>query len=389
MAREAEKPGGRRRRPQGKLVGFPPTPARRPKIAVTGGSGLLGGKLVRALAARGSHDVVVLDLVPPPDASAVVRHRFLDLNLPHADGAVLKLLLEEKPDAIVHLAALRSPSREATYAHELNAIGPLHVLAAAGEAGVSRIILGGTTLVYGARGDNPNYLTEDHPLRPDPHDRFVGDFVEAEKHAREHARSHPDSRVAVLRFAPLLSPEVRDYRTKLLESPFLVTLLGYDPLLQLLDPDDAVAALLRTIDVPGARGVFNIAPDGVLPLSTALLLYGTLPVPLLHTFAYPLFETAWLAGLGPMPGVHVHYLRYLCVADNAKARRVLDFTPSKTTLDTVLATARARRGSGRALDWDALADAAQRAAYRVERAVKRGRRSEPEAPAPARREAAS
>jgi UDP-glucose 4-epimerase len=397
MARERVSPGTergkngktRRVRQQGRVVDFPAPAARRPKLAITGGSSLLGSGLLRALLARGSHDVVVFDLVPPPDFSPHVEHRFLDLNLPHADGTVLKLLLEERPDVIVHLAAVRSPSREATYAHELNAIGPLHVLAAAGEAGVPRIILGGTTLVYGARGDNPNYLTEEHRLRPDPRDRFVGDFVEAESHARQHAKTHPDARVTVLRFAPLLSPEVRDFRTRLFESPVVMTLLGYDPILQFLDPDDAVDALLRTIDTPTARGVFNIAPDGVIPLSTTLMMYGALPVPFFHPLAYALQETAWLAGVGVMPGVHAHYLRYLCVADNAKARRVLGFAPSKTTLETVLATARARRGRGRALDWDALEDAVRRAAYRFDRAVRKGRNGETAAKEPEREKAVS
>src|SRR5512140_2776177 len=119
MAREAgtAADGRKKRRAprrQGRAVDFPQPAARRPKLAITGGSGLLGARLVRALAARGTLDVVVFDLVPPPDVSPHVAHRFLDLNLPHADGTVLKLLLEERPDAIVHLAALRSPSREST-----------------------------------------------------------------------------------------------------------------------------------------------------------------------------------------------------------------------------------------------------------------------------------
>ena len=129
------------------------------------------------------------------------------------------LLTEERPDAIVHLAQIRSPSRQETYVHELNAIGSLHVLAAAGETKVNRIILGSTTLVYGARGDNPNHLTEEHPLRPDPADRFVRDFVEAEGHARAHVRRHPEAKVTILRFAPFMSADVRDYRAKVLGGP--------------------------------------------------------------------------------------------------------------------------------------------------------------------------
>lgn len=372
----------RPRRPRGpravgNVVEFTSQPKRR-KVVITGGNGVLGARFVKVLAARGDREIVVFDLAPSLDAPPDVRHRFVDLNLPHADGTVLKLLNEEQPDEIVHLAALKSPSRERTYAHELNSIGALHVLSAAGEAGVSRVILGGTTLVYGARGDNPNFLTEDHPLRPDPGDWFVRDFVEAEQHVRSHVKRHPQARVAVLRFAPLLSPEVRDYRTRLFESPAVFTMLGYDPLLQFLDPDDAVSALLRTLDAPDAKGVFNVAPEGVLPLSSVLLLYGALPVPLAHPLAYLAQDVAWLSGIGVMPGVHAHYMRYLCVADNEKTRRVLSWVPRKTTLEVVLETARARRGRGRALDFEALEEAARRAAYKV--ASRRRRPSSAAAP---------
>ena len=168
---------------------------RRSKIVVTGGSGFFGERLVRALVARGDHEVVVFDLVPPADMPDV-RHRFLDLNLPFADGTLFKLLKEERPDTIVHLAQLRSPSRQTTYAHELNSIGALHVFAAAGEAKIGRVILGSTSLVYGARGDNPNFLTENHPLQPDPEDRFVRDFVEAELESLKARAAKPAPKAA-------------------------------------------------------------------------------------------------------------------------------------------------------------------------------------------------
>ena len=376
----AEKSGGKALRPRrgggGSVVRFPKSleaGAERPKVVVTGGSGFFGERLVRALLARGDHEVVVFDLVPPADLPEV-RHRFLDLNLPFADGSLFKLLKEEKPDVIVHLAQLRSPSRHATYAHELNSIGALHVFAAAGEARVRRIVLGSTSLVYGARGDNPNFLTEDHPLQPDPEDRFIRDFVEAESHARTHVRRYPESRVQILRFVPLLSPEVRDYRARLFAAPFSWQLMGYDPLLQALHPEDAVDALVRALDRPEAQGVFNIAPEGVVPLSTVRLLFGSLGVPVPHPVGYALYEAAWLAGVGLMPGIHAHYLRYLCVVDGAKARRVLGFSAKHETLDVVLETARVRFGSGRLVDFEAVTDAARAARYVFEKRVHPGAR---------------
>lgn len=365
-APRAKKGGG------GRVVSFPKVsgvPARRPKIVVTGGAGFFGARLVRSLLLNGEHEVVVFDLVPPADMPGEVHHRFLDLNLPFADGTLYKLLLEEKPDVIVHLAQLRSPSHDSTYAHELNSIGALHVFAAAGEAKIPRVILGSTSLVYGARGDNPNFLTEEHPLRPDPQDRFVQDFVEAEKHAREHVRRHPETAVQILRFAPLLSPEVRDYRAKLFASPVAWTLMGYDPLVQTLHPDDAVDAILSAIARPEIRGVFNVAPEGILPLSTVRLFFGSLGIPVPHPLAYALYEAAWLAGIGVMPGVHVDYLRYLCVVSNDKARGAFGFAPKRTTLDCVLDTARARFGTRRLVDFDVFAEAARTADFAYERRV--------------------
>jgi UDP-glucose 4-epimerase len=373
-------------------VTFPP-PVRRPKVAITGGAGFLGSRLVKALALRGDWDIVVLDLAPAANVPGEVRHRFLDLNLPHADGTLYRILKDEGPDVIVHLAAIRSPSLDTTYTHELNSLGALHVLAAAGESRVPKVVMGSTTMVYGARGDNPNFLTEEHRLRADAQDRFVQDFVEAERHARDHQRNYPDDHVTVLRFAQIHAPEVRDYKAKYFESFFAPTMLGYDPLLQILHPEDATSALLHAVCQPDVRGVFNVAPEGVLPLSSALLLYGALPVPLPHPVAYALIEAAWLAGLGLAPGIHAHYLRYLCVASNDKARKVLGWTPARTTLDTVLESAQAHRGEGRVLDWGALQEAARRASYRYDQRVRTARRpngaaSVPRKPAP-RQEAAS
>jgi UDP-glucose 4-epimerase len=190
-------------------------------------------------------------------------------------------------------------------------------------------------------------------------------------------RRHPETAVQILRFVPLLSPEVRDYRTKLFASPVAWTLLGYDPLVQALHPDDAVDAILHALDRPEVKGVFNVAPEGILPLSSVRLFFGSLGVPVPHPIAYALYEAAWLAGVGVMPGVHAHYLRYLCVVSNDKARGLLGFTPRRTTLDCVLETARARFGNGRLIDFDVLAEAARAADFAYDRRVhpKRSNRS--------------
>ena len=94
-------------------------------------------------------------------------------------------------------------ARDTTYAHELESIGTLNVLAAAAAAGVRHVVLRSFTAVYGARGQNPNFLTEDLPLQPSPGLAWVRDKLEAEQHAASFARRYPQMAVtrAALRAA--------------------------------------------------------------------------------------------------------------------------------------------------------------------------------------------
>jgi len=48
------------------------------------------------------------------------------------------------------------------------------------------------TAVYGARGQNPAFLGEDRPLRPDSSLAWVRDKLEAEQHTASFARRYPD-----------------------------------------------------------------------------------------------------------------------------------------------------------------------------------------------------
>src|SRR5690606_25504288 len=99
------------------------------------------------------------------------------------------------------------------WAHELESVGTLHVLNACRERPVAQFVLGSSTQLYGPRFDNPNFLSEGHPLRGLSDCPFLGDKIDAERQVADYARDHPQARVAVLRFAPLLGPTVTNYLT--------------------------------------------------------------------------------------------------------------------------------------------------------------------------------
>jgi UDP-glucose 4-epimerase len=306
------------------------------RIALTGTASFLGGRLLRRLAeTKGAARLLVVDVAAPP-AALDVRHRAVDLTEPAADQRLLDVFREEEVEEVLHFAFYTGPRRDVAHAHELESIGTLAVLAAAAAAGVGRVVMRSFTAVYGAHGQNPAFLTEDRPLQPNPALAWVRDKLEAEQHAASFARRYPDLKIAVLRFAPLLGPRVHTFYTRILDRRVVPVLMGYDPLVQMLHPDDALAAAEAAVD-RSVAGAFNVVPSRPIPLVTALHLAGKIPVPVPHPVAYPAADLMWAAGVGEAPGGFCDYVRFPFVADGERARRDLGFAPRYASRDALMA----------------------------------------------------
>jgi nucleoside-diphosphate-sugar epimerase len=90
-------------------MSFPPADGGRSKVLVTGGSGYLGQHLLTPLAHQ--FDVVVTyNTLPSFAAEWSARGiRCVALDLTRA-GDISSLVAAERPDAVVHLAAISSPA---------------------------------------------------------------------------------------------------------------------------------------------------------------------------------------------------------------------------------------------------------------------------------------
>jgi UDP-glucose 4-epimerase len=264
-----------------------------------------------------------------------VRHRLLDLTLPLADRALLESFQEEDVGAVVHAAFYTDPRRDRAYSHELESIGTLHLMAACAAAGVEQVVLRSFTAVYGARGRNPAFLTEADPPRADERFWWIRDKREAEQHAEGFARRYPGLTVTVLRLAPLLGPGLFTFYTRLFAHRVVPVVMGYDPLLQLLHPDDALDAITAALE-RRRPGFFNVVPRDAVSLLTALHLADKLTVAVPHLVAYALADALWGAGLGEAPGGFVDYVRFPCVADGEKARRELGFEARHGSVDALM-----------------------------------------------------
>ena len=305
-------------------------------VTVTGAASFLGTNLVGLLeederVAR----IVAIDIKPPQTAQRKTRFYEVDFTQPTAEARLSEIFATERTDTLVHLAFLASPSHGIAVAHELESVGTRHVLVAARHAAVRTVVMWSQTVLYGANASNPNFLTEKHPLAAPTSEPFYADKLEAEAELARFAQKEPGAIVTVLRTAPILGPTI-------LSRKVVPTMMGFDPLVQFVHEIDAIAAFTLAVD-RDFPGIYNIVADGVLPLSTVIKLAGRLAVPIPHPLAHAAGAALWLAHMSEAPPSFMHHLRFLCVADGAKAKDKMGFRPAYTTREAVLDFTSAQR----------------------------------------------
>lgn len=272
------------------------------------------------------YHVIGVDAEPPDP-------EIKDLDFIQADirnPLLVDLLREEEVDAVCHMVFMDS-TRPSETAFDVNVIGTMKVLGACAEAGVRKVVLKSSTAVYGAHPENSAYLSEQHPLRGSRAYGFTRDMMEIEAFCNGFRRQVPDMVLTTLRFPSIVGPTVDSPMTRFLREPWTPVLLGFDPLMQVVHERDVVEALVYAM-LNDVSGVFNIAAEGILPLSRLMGLAGKLPVPIVHLFAYWGAQVLGSSGLRVARYVpmELDYIRYPWVGDLTKMREELGFTPRYT-----------------------------------------------------------
>ena len=294
-------------------------------VVITGVSGYWGWRVAQRLLATPDVRVLGVDRRPPDGSLAGLDFVKADIRNP----LLVELLRAEQVDTLVHLAwREREWRREEDF--ESNVLGAMQLLGACVDAGVRQVVWRSTTAVYGARADNPLYLPEDAPLVARAARAYVQDALEVERFIAGFAADYPTTRFAVLRLANVLGVDVESPLTRLLRLPVWPDLLGFDPLLQVIDVDDAVTALAHAAQHP-VKGPFNIAASGVVSLNQLAGRLGRPTLPLLHLLVY----WGWPV-LAAMPAgrnllrwfpLEPDYLRYPWIGDLTRMRSELAFEP--------------------------------------------------------------
>lgn len=272
------------------------------------------------------YHLIGLDSQPPEEEIKGLDFIQADIRNP----LLVELLKSERVHTVCHLAFAES-TRPSEAAFDLNVMGAMKVMGACAEAGVHKIILKSSMTVYGASPTNPSYITEKHPLQAGKAYGSTRHWLDIEAFCNGFRRQSPEVILSILRFSNILGPQADTPLTRFLKEPLAPVLLGFDPMMQVIHERDVVEALVFAIqhDLPG---VYNVAAEGVMPLSRMMAVASKIPIPVIHLFAY--WGLDWGSSLG-LPAtrfwpIEPEYLRYACVGDLAKMRQELGFIPRYT-----------------------------------------------------------
>lgn len=200
------------------------------RILVTGGTGVIGSRVVSKLVARGI-EAIVLDsredfsLMP----GMAGRFRFLQGDVTAFEPLVVAVR-DVRADRIIHLAAFIDPDmgRLPFRSFEVNTRGTVHMLEAARLAGVRRFVAASSRAVYGPTPPGvgaPGYrpISEEHPKSPVS--AYDVTKLAAEQMGQLYRNVH-GIEYAALRFAGTYGPGKQarhgkmSLRSRIVEDPF-------------------------------------------------------------------------------------------------------------------------------------------------------------------------
>jgi 1-acyl-sn-glycerol-3-phosphate acyltransferase len=252
-------------------------------------------------------------------------------------GGRAGLLAEQHIDTVVY-----SPPAEARRRPLPDLSDAEAVFKETARAGVAHFVLLSSAEVYGASHHNIGFLAESRMLMRQEKKTPANRWLELESLAAFYLCEGRETRLVILRPAATPSTDGADYFSRLLKKRLAVTLAGYDPSIQLLSPEDLAGAVRGAVE-QRVRGVYNVAPDGAMPLRAALRIAGARRLPVPRTLQRLVRFAPARAGLCHSIE-QLDYTRYSWTVSNKKMKSELGFSPRRSSAEALREFRAARTG---------------------------------------------
>ncbi len=296
-------------------------------VLVTGVCGRLGKHVARIL--HRDRRVVGVDRRPFDDKPKDIEHAQVDLRR----TKLKDVFRAGEIEAVVHLGVMHDPRASAADHHSWNVAGFSKLLEYVAQFNVPKLVVLSSANVYGPQPSNPQFLTEDAPLLGGQNFSDIRDLVEVDMLAQGFFWKLPETETVILRPVHILG-RVHNAPSNFLRLDPILTVMGFDPMTQVLHQSDVVHAIERAL-LPGARGIFNIAGPEPVPLSRLIKLLGRQRLSVPYSLARIALHRLWALRLTTFPPPELDHIRYVCMVDDRRARQVLGFSPRVSLEETV------------------------------------------------------
>jgi UDP-glucose 4-epimerase len=256
------------------------------------------------------------------DAPSDVEHHQIDIR----SGRVRDIFRRGDVTAVVHLGVMHDPHESSVEHHEFNVIGLQRLLEYVETYKVPKVVLLSSANVYGPRPDNPQLLREDAPLLGAGPFSEIRDLVELDMGVGAFFWRSAATETVILRPTHILGT-VHNAPSNYLRLEVVPTLLGFDPMMQVVHQQDVVSAIELSL-VPGRRGIFNLAGPEPVALSKAISVLGRRALAVPHSLAKTAVRSLFRFHLTSFPAPELDFIRYVCMVDDRKARAELGYAPS-------------------------------------------------------------
>jgi UDP-glucose 4-epimerase len=297
-------------------------------VLVTGICGRLGKRLARVL--HRERPVVGVDRRPFVDKPKDIEHAQVDIRR----KKLKDVFRANDIQAVVHLGVMHDPRASAAEHHSWNVAGFTKLLEYVSQFRVPKLVVLSSANVYGPQPSNPQFLSEEAPLLGGQNFSDIRDLIEVDMLAQSFFWKLPETETVILRPVHILG-SVHNAPSNFLRLNPVMTIMGYDPMAQVVSEADIVHAIDLALR-PGIRGIFNIAGPEAVPLSRLIKILGRQRLSVPYSLASVVLRRMWSLRLTTFPVPELDHIRFVCMVDDRRARQVLGYAPRVSLDETVL-----------------------------------------------------
>ena len=312
------------------------------RVVVTGATGNVGTSVVSALAADPNVTTIVGLARRAPDWDPP-KTEFLAADITRAPLADLF----EGADAVVHLAWLIQPSRDATALEAVNVHGSRLVFEAAAAAGVSALVHASSVGAYGPGPSSGGRVDESWPTDGIPSSFYARHKAQAERALDAIEATAPGLRVVRLRPGLIFKREAASEIRRLFAGPLLPGALANPRLIpalplprglrvQAVHGADVAEAYRLAVTDERARGAYNVVAEPVLDADTLGRALDARPVALPPGAVRALTDASWRLHAQPTPAGWLDLALQSPLLDAARIRSELGWEPVTSATDALL-----------------------------------------------------